>query len=379
MRNATPRVDRAKSKDLTPPDLNGVAAALLHDLAWLQTSKPQQFGYKRAAAAIQSLDRPIDMLRRADGTLEKIPFVGPSSQRIILEVLEQGDSPTVHRLVAESPKRADVERRRALRGGFLSRAAVLTALANPNLRGPALTDYQGDLQMHSTWSDGSEPLDALIEGCLARGYRYCAVTDHSYGLPIARGVSMADLARQHAEIDRLNRRYAGRFRMIKSIEANILTDGTVDMTEAERRTLELVVAAPHSKLRGAEDQTARLLAAIATPGVAVLAHPRGRMYGSRPGVAADWDRVFAAAAARRVAIEIDGDPARQDLDYTLARRAAAAGCLLALDSDAHSSRELRYAETAVAHARLAGVDPAQVVNCWPLPQLLDWAAGAWRA
>jgi len=95
-------------------------------------------------------------------------------------------------------------------------------------------------------------------------------------------------------------------------------------------------------------------------------------YGSRPGVTADWDRVFAAAKATDVAIEIDGDPSRQDIDYDLARRAVAAGCLFALDSDAHSTGELRYAETAIAHARLAGVPTERVVNCWKTERLLEW-------
>jgi histidinol phosphatase-like PHP family hydrolase len=116
-----------------------------------------------------------------------------------------------------------------------------------------------------------------------------------------------------------------------------------------------------------------MIAAVSMPGVHILGHPRGRMFGSRPGVAADWDRVFAAAAESRVAIEIDGDPSRQDLDFDLAARAAAAGCLIALDSDAHSTAELRYAETAIAHARLAGISSSQVINTWPIDRLLEWA------
>ena len=98
------------------------------------------------------------------------------------------------------------------------------------------------------------------------------------------------------------------------------------------------------------------------------------MFGSRPGVSADWDRVFAAAARTGVAIEIDGDPARQDVDFTLARRALDAGCLIALDSDAHSTGELAYAETAIAHARLAGIPSERIVNCWPLERLMEWTA-----
>ncbi len=119
-----------------------------------------------------------------------------------------------------------------------------------------------------------------------------------------------------------------------------------------------------------------MLAAVTAPGVHVLGHPRGRMYGSRPGVAADWPRVFAAAAASGVAIEIDGDPSRQDLDYDLAREAVAAGCLIALDTDAHAVSQWHYADIALAHARLAGVPPDRVINTWTLDRLLDWAARA---
>ena len=146
------------------------------------------------------------------------------------------------------------------------------------------------------------------------------------------------------------------------------------MEPEELRQLEIVVAAPHSALRSKDSQTERMVRAVTAPHVHILGHPRGRKYGARPGVTADWDAVFKAAARSGVAIEIDGDPSRQDIDYLLAKRALGAGCLFALDSDAHSTRELRYAETAIAHARLAGIPPDRVINCWPLDRLLDWAA-----
>jgi histidinol phosphatase-like PHP family hydrolase len=232
--------------------------------------------------------------------------------------------------------------------------------------------------MHSVWSDGSQTLEEIVSASLERGYEYCAVTDHSYGLPIAHGLSMSDVAQQHDQIDRVNERYRGRFRLLKGIEANIRADGSLDMSLDELRQLEVVVAAPHAGLRVSGNQTERMLCAVGTPGVHILGHPRGRMYGSRPGVSADWSRVFAAAAANGVAIEIDGDPARQDIDYSLARQAVEAGCLLALDSDAHSTGELQYAETAIAHARLAGVPIERTVNCWPLDRLLTWTRSAWE-
>lgn len=355
-------------------DTNARIAALLRDLASIQKSIHSKWGYKRAAAAILNLEEPIETLVEPDGTLRKIPHVGPSSLRVITEVLATGASPTVERAVAESGREAAIEKSRSLRGNFLSRAQVMAALRNPRLRGPNVSDYRGDLQMHSVWSDGGDTLEGLITGCLARGYAYCAMTDHSYGLPIAGGVSMADLAEEHREIDALNKTYRGTFRMIKGIEANIRADGRVDMEPDELAQLEIVVASPHSALRSPVDQTPRMVAVVTTPGVHILGHPRGRMFGSRPGVAADWDAVFEAAARSRVAIEIDGDPARQDIDFVLAKSAVAAGCLFALDSDAHSSGELRYADTAIAHARLAGVPVDRVINCWPLDQLLDWAA-----
>jgi histidinol phosphatase-like PHP family hydrolase len=355
-------------------DMNGKVAALLRDFAAIQKSKQSMWGYKRAASAILALEEPIESLLQADGTLRKIPNIGPSSTRVILEVLQTGTSPTVERAIADSGQAGDIERRRDLRGHFLSRAQVLAALRNKKLTGPRLEDYRGDLQMHSTWSDGSQTLADIIEAGIARGYNFCGVTDHSYGLPIAGGVSMAQLAQQHQEIDALNKKYRGKFRLIKGIEANIRADGTVDMEPAELRLLELVVAAPHSALRTANDQTARMVNAVKTPGVHILGHPRGRMYGSRPGVSADWNRVFAEAKRTNVAIEIDGDPSRQDIDFDLAKQAVASGCLFALDSDAHSTRELRYTETAIAHARLAGVPPERIVNCWPLDRLMEWLA-----
>ena len=355
-------------------DVNGAVAALLRDLAAVQKSQQSMWGYKRAASAILALDEPLESLLQPDGTLRKIAHVGPSSLRVVMEVLETGASPTVERAVAESGKRPDIDRRRDLREHFLSRAQVLSALRNRKLRGPSIADYHGDLQMHSVWSDGSQTLRDIIEAGIERGYQFCAVTDHSYGLPIAGGVSMHELAEQHREIDALNAEYDSRFRLIKGIEANIRADGSVDMAPSELRQLELVVAAPHSALRSAADQTERMVNAVRTPGVDILGHPRGRMYGSRPGVTAEWDRVFAAAAQTRVAIEIDGDPSRQDLDYAVARGAIEAGCIFALDSDAHSTGELQYAETAIAHARLAGIPANLIVNCWELDKLLSWLA-----
>jgi histidinol phosphatase-like PHP family hydrolase len=185
-------------------------------------------------------------------------------------------------------------------------------------------------------------------------------------------MSLEAMAAQAREIDEVNRSYVGAFYVLRGVETNINAAGDLDLTAGELAGVEIVLAAPHSKLRTPEDQTARLVRAVSTPRVHVLAHPRGRMSDSRAGVIADWDDVFAAAVEHEVAIEIDGDPARQDLDYTYAHRALEAGCLFSLDSDAHDTQALVYAETALAHARLAGIPADRVINCWPLDRLLDW-------
>jgi len=289
------------------------------------------------------------------------------------------ERPSVEQAIDKSGQRMDIERRRALRTNVLSRAGVLQVLSDTTLEGPTLAEYAGDLQMHSEWSDGSPTVAEITEACHARGYRFAAVTDHSHGLKIAGGMSMQEAAEQRRAIDEVNAATDGRFRLLQGIEANIDVEGNLDLSPEEASTFELVLAAPHSRLRKSEDQTPRMLRAVRNPAVRILAHPRGRIAGSRAGVLADWDAVFAEAAARGVAIEIDGDPARQDLDYVLARRALAAGCIFALDSDAHTTGQLTYSETALAHARLAGILPDRIVNCWGVERLVAWLREPFRA
>lgn len=353
-------------------DLNMTAAGLLHDMAELQNAEHARFGYKRAAKAVIGLPVLVSHLVEA-GTLRDVPFIGPSSARIIAELVEQGHSPTVDASVSASRRASQVAAKRLLRANYLSQFGML------RVHGEALDrrivsrgSYRGDFQMHSTGSDGGERIETMAEACMSLGHTCMGVTDHSYGLPIARGMSMSAVARQHKDIDRLNAEHEGRFRVFKGIEANILADGSLDLQPDECGLFEFVVASPHSGLRKIEDQTARMLGAIRARRVAILGHPRGRIYNSRAGVVAQWRRVFDEAAARRVAIEIDGNWHRQDLDFAVVREALDAGCLFALDSDAHSIGELRFTDFAIAHARLAGVPANRVINTWSDDALEDW-------
>ena len=353
-------------------DGNLQVAALLYDMASLQPAERSRFGYKRAGKAIAALRVPVAQLV-AEGTLGDVPFVGPASARIITEFVTTGESETVKAAVAKAGKSADVAAKRALRDGYLSHAILAEALeveAEPGV--VSKSDYRGDFQMHSTWSDGAERIATMATGARDLGHGCLGITDHSYGLPIARGMSMEQAAKQWAEIDRLNQKLGGSFRVFKGIEANILVDGSLDVPLEERRLFEFVVASPHSQLRRPEDQTARMVNAVKAPAVAILGHPRGRMFNTRPGIKADWDAVFEAAATRRVAIELDGNWHRQDIDYLLARRALDAGCIFALDSDAHSVEELRFSDYAIAHARIAGIPTERVINCWSDEALEEW-------
>ena len=217
------RRKRGTAEEIEPSaDVNMIAAGLLHDMAALQPNERSQLGYKRAAKAVIALPLTVGDLVAA-GTLRDVPYIGPSSARIIIELVETGASSTVDAAVAASRNAGKVASLRQLRTGFLSQLAMEQALALP--RDPAVVskgDFRGDFQMHSTWSDGGERIEAMADGCLALGHTCMGITDHSYGLPIARGISMEDARRQHREIDRLNKRFAGEFRIFKGIEANIL-------------------------------------------------------------------------------------------------------------------------------------------------------------
>jgi histidinol phosphatase-like PHP family hydrolase len=356
-------------------DVNLELAGLLLDMASLSGASQRGWGYKRAAKAVLRIDEHITPLVEAN-TFRAIPGIGPTTDRIARELIHDGSSALVERAVREAGKQDEIAALHGLRRHFLSRAAVKEILSRRGA--PSRTRYRGDFQMHSVWSDGAETLESIVEACLARGHRCAGITDHSYGLAIAGGMTMARVAEQHAAIDALNASYKRRFRLFKGIEANIRPDGTIDMEADELRQFEFVVASPHSLLRKTVDQTDRMVGAVSQPGVSILGHPQGRRFNVRPGVSANWDDVFAVAARREVAIEIDGSWDRQDVHYELAARALGHGCLFALDSDAHSHPELDFIEISIAHARLAGIPQDRIINYWPAGRFLKWARGAWE-
>jgi putative hydrolase len=355
-------------------DINLELGGLLLDMAQITGDEERGWGYARAAKAVLRLDRHITPLVEAN-TFKAVPGIGPTTDRIARELIHDGRSETVERAVEESGKADRVAQSRRLRRGFLSNAAIEEILTHDGP--PSRRTYRGDFQMHSIWSDGAEPLDSIAAACLARGYTCAGMTDHSCGLAVAGGMTMAKAAEQHAAIDLVNTAFRGRFRFFKGIEANIRADGTIDMEEHELRQFEFIVASPHSALRTRDDQTARMVGAVSQPGVSILGHPTGRKFNQRAGVRANWDRVFRMAARRQVAIEIDGSWDRQDVPYEMAARALELGCLFALDSDAHANGELAFVDAALAHARVAAIPEDRIINYWSNEKILDWASGAW--
>src|SRR5687767_1658963 len=163
------------------PDLNMTAAGLLHDMAALQGNERSQLGYKRAAKAVIALPMPVSVLVQA-GTLRDVPYIGPSSARVVTELVENGASRSVDAAVAASVHAGKVQTLRRLRSHFLSQFAMQQALGGRAAPGVvSKAEFRGDFQMHSTWSDGGERIEVMARACMELGHTCMGVTDHSYG------------------------------------------------------------------------------------------------------------------------------------------------------------------------------------------------------
>ncbi|HSO30304.1 MAG TPA: DNA polymerase/3'-5' exonuclease PolX [Candidatus Sulfomarinibacteraceae bacterium] len=267
------------------------------------------------------------------------------------------------------------------------RGEIEAALAGrlPNL--VAVGDLRGDLHAHSDWSDGSESIETMAEAARRRGLAYQVLTDHSISLAIARGLSTERVAMQRRVIAALNRRYAEEeeagtappatppdgFRLLHGTELEIRADGRLDYEDELLATFDVVVASLHVGRRQTRAElTARVLGAIRNPHVDVIAHPSGRMIGTRDDLDLDWDAIYAEAARTGTALEMNGSPHRLDLAVERARHAVEVGCLLAIDSDAHRTSEFEHLEWGITQARRAWVEPSVVLNTRSRADLLDY-------
>ena len=228
------------------------------------------------------------------------------------------------------------------------------------------SDLLGDLHMHTTASDGRDTLEAMAEAAQRLGHRYVAITDHSKALAMANGLDETRALAHAAEIRALNRRFEN-LTLLAGIECDILADGTMDLADDCLAQLDFVIASVHSHFSQDEAQmTDRVLRALACPWVDVLGHPTGRRLLRRDPIRLDMDAVFTAAAANGVALEINSNVNRLDLNDSLARTARDRGIPLVVSTDAHSTGELTGQHWGVQVARRAWVRPDDVLNARPL-------------
>jgi len=230
-------------------------------------------------------------------------------------------------------------------------------------------DVCGELHAHSTSSDGSNSIEQMAVAARAHGYEYIGITDHSQSLKIARGVSVEDLWKQIRFIDRLNERLDG-IRVLKSAEVDILADGSLDYPDELLRELDYTVCSVHSHFAfGKSRQTERILRAMDNRYFNILGHATGRLLLKRPGYELDIDCIVGHAKQTGCFFEINSSPDRLDLSAENARLAHEAGVLIAISTDAHSTREFGNVRFGIDQGRRAGLDKKSVLNCLPWKDL----------
>jgi DNA polymerase (family 10) len=234
-------------------------------------------------------------------------------------------------------------------------------------------DIHADLQVHSTWSDGKLSMLEMARAAARRGLRVIAFTDHSISLGVASGLSLEDHRKQQAEIKKVQRTLGDSIRVLHATEVEIKADGTLDYPDEFLASLDLVLASLHTSLRQPRQKiTERLVKAVRNPHVDIIGHPTGRLLPDREGADLDMEVVLSEAAQSGVALEINADPARLDLDDIMARRARDMGIPLSINTDAHTAAGLEVLFFGVAIARRAWLTRKDVINAWPVDRLLEW-------
>ena len=330
--------------------------AALREIAYYKDRAREEprrvMAYRRAADIVEALD---DDERERHGQADSwrtLPGIGPKTAAVIAQAWS-GIEPDVLVELREAAK--DL-------GGGEIRAAL-----------------RGDLHTHSNWSDGSAPIEEMMQAAKELGHQYCALTDHSPRLTIANGLSPDRLRAQLDVIDELRERMAP-LRILTGIEVDILEDGTLDQEPDLLDRLDVVVASVHSKLSmEAPSMTRRMLRAVADPHTDVLGHCTGRLVegsrGLRPESKFDAEKVFTACREHGTAVEINSRPERRDPPRRLIDLALEIGCVFAIDTDAHAPGQLDFLGYGAQRAMDAGVRAERIVNTWDADQLLAWSRG----
>jgi len=230
-------------------------------------------------------------------------------------------------------------------------------------------EIKGDIQMHSVWSDGTEEIESMARGAREMGYEFIAMTDHSVSVRVANGLSEERFRRQWKEIDKLNEKLAP-FIILKGVEAEVKTDGSLDFERKFLDEFEVVGASLHQGFKQSPEKlTERAVRALSHPSVDFLCHPTNRLIGIREGHQLDLAKVIKTAKDNGKMLEIDGQPKRLDLDENWAKRAMEEGVPVVIDSDAHSSGELENLGYGVLVGRRGWLEAKNVANTRSIKQL----------
>lgn len=236
------------------------------------------------------------------------------------------------------------------------------------------SDVKSVIHSHSNWSDGANTIEEMAKECIKRGFEYLVISDHSKSAAYANGLSEERIREQHRYIDELNNKLAP-FKIFKSIECDILNDGSMDYTNDILSTFDLVIASVHSNLKMTEEKAmARLMKAITNPYVSILGHMTGRLLLSRKGYPVDHYKIIDACAANHVVIEINAHPRRLDLDWRWIDYATQKNVLLSINPDAHSLDGYNDIKYGVLAAQKGGLTKEQNLSSLTLKEFETWLA-----
>ncbi|MEN1968282.1 DNA polymerase/3'-5' exonuclease PolX [Lentibacillus sp. N15] len=235
-----------------------------------------------------------------------------------------------------------------------------------------LADIRGDLHMHTTWSDGAQSIEEMVNQARQKGYAYIAITDHSKFLRVANGLNETRLRKQREEINRMNEKYTD-IHVFAGVEMDILPDASLDFDDAFLREMDFVIAAIHSSFSQSKEQIMqRLNTALDCPYVSLIAHPTGRLIGRRDGYAVDLDQLITRAGKTGTALEINANPNRLDLAAEWVRKAQDAGVSIAINTDAHSFDMLEHMTYGVGTARKGWLQKDTIINTWNKEKLQEF-------
>jgi len=241
------------------------------------------------------------------------------------------------------------------------------------------SDLKGVFHCHTVYSDGLGTVEEMANAAKEMCLQYIVIADHSQSASYAGGLSPERIAEQAEEIRRLNKKMAP-FRIFHAVESDIRSDGALDYEDDVLRMLDVVIASVHSRLSmGADEATERIVKAVSHPCTVVLGHPTGRLLLSRDGYPLHWDRVFDACAKYQVAIEINANPHRLDLDWRYMKRAKERGIRFCISPDAHSALALNDVEYGIGIARKGWLEPSDVLNCLSVKELELWLTARRKA